>query len=427
MIPKEEKDSVGIFKQLLLDSKVDIDWDWNRTMKVICYDKRYKVIESIAEKKKVFQEYIDYKKNIEKEERKNKQKKIKQEFFEMLSKCTAINVKSSYRKIVPYIQNDHRFKSVEKESDRLDFFDDFIFEMVQKERRLKEEARDINIQLFRKLLEQKVYENQINDKSLWKNVKETLIGYSAFDNLDDLGRLQVWDEFIRDLTVREEEKRQKERYKKRKQERRVKQAFWLLINEFKKNKKINIDTRWKEFKNLVIDSEEFKKLELQGDDPREIFEDLMDDIEDKYKDDKKKLKSILKEKNVNLNHLKAEDFIELIYKDERVKEIDSENIKLFYEEIALKNLKKTKQDRYIDLLKTLSLTSESEYQMIRPKIEKDPSFLEIETDQERFHLFEDYVNYLRKKEKKRKRNKEEEEDYKDFQKRKEKILEKFNE
>lgn len=422
---EETQDFVAIFKQLLLDSKVEIDWDWNRAMKVICYDKRYKVIESIAEKKRIFQEFIDFKKNSEKEERRNKMKKIKEEFFEMLSKCTAITTKSSYRKIVPFIQNDPRFKAVEKDSERLDFFDDFIFELDQKERRIKEETKYIDMQLLRKLLEQKAYEKQITETSLWKNVKEMLVGYSVFDNLDDLGRLQVWDEFIRDLTLKEDEKREKERKKKKKIERRVKQAFWFLLLDFKKKGKINLDSRWKEFKNLVNETEEYKKVEQQGDDPREIFEDLIDDLEDKYKEDKKKLKIILKEKQVNLNNIKAEDFIDLIYKDERVKEIDGENIKLFYQEIAMKNLKKTKQDRYIDLLKTLNLKVDSEYQVFRLKIQNDPCFLDIETEQERKTLFEEYVAYLQRKEKKRKRGKEEE--YQDLKKRKEKLLEKMNE
>jgi len=40
----------------------------------------------------------------------------------MLSKCKEINQKSTFRKVLGYIQHDPRFKAVDRESDRFNFF-----------------------------------------------------------------------------------------------------------------------------------------------------------------------------------------------------------------------------------------------------------------------------------------------------------------
>lgn len=215
----------------MTDYNVQVDWDWPTTMKKIINDERYKALKSVQERRDVFNEYIEEKKIKDREERAAKLKKMKEEFTALLSECKEITFKSTYRKILPLIENDPRFKAIESEDLRMDLFDEYLYELEKKERKASESLRKESMDNFRKLLEKKAEEGEINYKSVWRKVYEKLKGNPAFEKVDKVDRMVVWDNFIRDLQRQEEEQRAKDRIKKKKQEKKNRAAFWVSCYE----------------------------------------------------------------------------------------------------------------------------------------------------------------------------------------------------
>jgi len=70
-----KEEAQNSFLQLLKESEIETDWDWNKAIKKIINDARYKVLESVSEKKELFNKYIQEKKETDREEKKREYKR----------------------------------------------------------------------------------------------------------------------------------------------------------------------------------------------------------------------------------------------------------------------------------------------------------------------------------------------------------------
>jgi pre-mRNA-processing factor 40 len=418
------------FFEMLKDQKVTTDMDWNKAYKYISQDRRYKLIESVQEKKKLFNDYIMNKKNKEKEIKKSRQTRQREDFFELLSKTNSINTYSTYKKILPIIQHDPRFLAVERESDRLEYFDDYIIDLYKKEKRTAEEMRNTQKDSFRKLLENRARIGKITTKTFWRDIADDFRGMPAYENLEKVDRLDVWLTFMRDFEIREEELKMREKHKKKKLEQKNRSIFWNYLKSLKLNRNSSYVELLPHIDSLPI---YYSVIEQSGPLPKEIFQDYVHELELEYRDDTKFLKNLLKEIHLNLDsqHFNSFDeffnFLKLKIKDkESFNKINEENLRSFFETEFINPDKKKKKyfDNFKDLLKSLpQMNAHSEFYDIRPLIVDSYAFESVPTEEERRMIFDEVVAKMKKKEKKRRR---EDEDLEELQRRKKQILNELN-
>eukprot|EP01080_Neovahlkampfia_damariscottae_P007606 gene7606-11929_t len=432
-ITQEEREEK--FFNLLKDCKITSDMDWNRAYKYISQEKRYKIIDSVNEKKALFAKYINQKKQKEKELKKSRQKKVKDDFFELLSKTHSISTNSTYKKILPMIEDDRRFLAVEREIDRLEYFDDFIIDLYKREKRTIEEMKSTQKSSFRKLLESRARAGKITTKTVWSDIYDDFRGMPVYENLEKLDRLDVWLKFIRDFEIREDEIKMKEKHKKKKKEQKHRSIFWNYL------KKLNL-TRHSKYIDIIqkIDKLEIyiDVIEQSGPLPKDIFDDYIHELQLEYKDDILFLNNLLNEARINLDVLSFNsydefyNFLRLKLKD-MISKLNENNLKDFYiseiENKSLRDDKKKKQyyQKFKKLLKNIpEIQSNSTYFDCRHLIVNSLEFESIQTEDEKKKIFDEYVEKLKKKEEKKRKREEESIDLEELQRRKRQILEELN-
>ncbi len=415
-----KEDAIKAFRSLL-DEKIDVSKegeakDWIFVMKKIANDERYKAIKNVNEKKAIFLDFVDMKKHQEREERRQRTKRVKEEFMELLSEIKnpefVVTSSSSFRKLLPFLEQDSRFQNLSKETDRLDFlywFDEYQKTLEVKEKKEQEQKKRSVLEAFRLLLIRKVEQGKINHQTLWKKIQEEIEETPEYKELDKVERFSVWDSFIREIQRIEDEKREKEREKKRKQEIRNRAALWKLLVQMHKNGEINVMTQWREFKSKIAENDIYKTVEQQpGPKPRHLFDEFLDDLEVKFQMDKKVMKTILKEHNISIElETPYQMVLDTISQDLRFNTIDASNVRVYYDDSIQKAKEKLehKRKKNIDKLKGLfketpTITLSTTFEQCKSLLEGKPE-LEALTEPDRLMAFEAYISKLRRKEERR--------------------------
>jgi hypothetical protein len=401
---KTKEEAVNVFKQLLEDAGVGIHWDWSTAMKKIINDRRYRALKKVSEKQAVFNQYIEEKKGREREELQGLRKKQREEFIQMLSELVPdINSRTPYRFILPKIQNDERFLTVRSEQDRLDFFDEYQYELGKKERKKQEQKRKEHMGKLKTLLLEKMEEGVITYKTSPRKMEELFQNEEWFQELSKSDCLAVWDDIMPILKRKEDERRESERQNRKKKEEEVKETFRNLLNKLRKeDRKLNVLSHWKEIKPLIKSEPVFNEiLEYNTINPRRLFETYLDYLELEYKADKKVIRSILKDLNFSITpETEFDQFYQAVSKDERLKTLDPDNVKILFEEMIHRAKKKEKKKekyakRFYDMLYNLGVTTDSTFDQIQSRAKEEKIWRKMKSDDMREELFNEYVRRLK--------------------------------
>uniref|UniRef100_A0A914Z6U9 Transcription elongation regulator 1 n=1 Tax=Panagrolaimus superbus TaxID=310955 RepID=A0A914Z6U9_9BILA len=199
-IPLEDRQRQ--FREMLVDRSVSANSTFQKELSKIVFDSRYLLL-SADERKKAFEEYAKERAEIERAEKKEKAKVAKEKYMELLKEAKDLHGKSNFQKFVNLYGKDERFKAVEKNRDREDYFNDWITELYAKEKEEKIKLRDESKAAFRELLESR---DDIRRNSKWSHVKKRIDEDPRYKGkgLDSELREQLFREFVSDLPKNEE-------------------------------------------------------------------------------------------------------------------------------------------------------------------------------------------------------------------------------
>jgi len=174
--------------------------------------------------------------------------------------------------------------------------------------------------------------------------------------------------------------------------------FQHLLDEYWVARKINVKTRWKEFKQNIKNDPRFLNLQeddVEGSTPAELFYDLIEDLEERYHKEKKRVKQILKEVQVNVNaQVSYETFVEAINKHENYQLLDESNLKFIYSDLQDKAVrveektKKKSKKKFLSTLKTLKITKGSTWDQVKGSL---PAENITFSEKEQKDLFEEHL------------------------------------
>ncbi|CAL0300387.1 unnamed protein product [Lupinus luteus] len=385
------------FKALLESVNVGSDWTWDRTMRVIINDKRYGALRTLGERKQAFNEYLNQRKKQEVEEKRMKQKKAREDFKKMLEESTELTSSTRWSKAVPIFENDERFKAVERDRDRRDMYDSFMEDLGNKERARAQVERKQNLMEFRMFLESCDF---IKASTQWRKVQDRLEADERCSRLQKIDRLEIFQDCLHDLAKEEEEQKKIQKEELRKTERKNRDEFRKLMEEHVAAGILTAKTNWRDYHSKVKDLPAYiaAASNTSGSIPKDLFEDVVEELEKQYNEEKSRIKDAVK--------LAKLVFDELL---ERAKEKEEKEAKK----------RKRLADDFFHLLSSIKdITASSKWEDYRPLIEDSQEFRSIGDENLCKGLFEEYIiqlkeeateNDWKRKEEKGKKEKDKEE------------------
>ena len=130
-----KEEAKAAFIELLLEKNITVDLTWEATMQRIIDDPRYKSLGSLSERKETFFEYVEKRKKDEERLQREQEKRMKENFFQLMRECKEVDIRCNYRKIYRLVENDERFKGVPTEEEREFLFETYLWE-VERDRRV---------------------------------------------------------------------------------------------------------------------------------------------------------------------------------------------------------------------------------------------------------------------------------------------------
>ncbi|XP_038680859.1 pre-mRNA-processing protein 40A-like isoform X3 [Tripterygium wilfordii] len=392
------------FKSLLESANVGSDWTWEQAMRVIINDKRYGALRTLGERKQAFNEFLGQKKKREVEERRIKQKKAREEFTKMLEESTELTSSTRWSKAMVIFENDERFKGVERERDRRDLFESYLEELGKKERVKAQEERKSNIMEYREYLESCDF---IKASTQWRKVQDRLEADERCSRLEKIDRLEIFQDYVRDLEKEEEEQRRKQKEDLRKAERKKRDEFRKLMEEHLSAGALTAKTHWRDYYLKVKDLPAYLDVasNTSGPTPKDLFEDVAEELEKQYHDDKTRIKDAVKLKKVALSSSwTLEEFRASIAEEIGSPPISDVNLKLILDELLErvrekeeKEAKKRKRlaDDFRDLLHSIKeINASSRWENSKELFQGSREYSSIGVENFCREIFEEYITEL---------------------------------
>lgn len=407
---EEAKDA---FKELLTSKGVGSDWSWENAMRLIINDRRYKALKSLGEKKQCFNEYLQQRKKFEKEEERMKIKKSKEDFETMLDESKAITRNMRFSQVKELFEDDPRWQAITSSSEREEMFLEHLKERDRRRRAEEKAERKRKMAAFTDLMREMP---AIKAGVTWRKAMTKLEGEEEYEALGKLDRLEAFDAYMRELDKAEAEEKERARLEKKAQEKVNRQKFEALLREHRDQGFIKPKMRWREYLPSLDGNELLKAVEKNssGARPKDLFHDILEEVEKLYEADRSKLKDLLKQHELDVTvDSTYEDFATALQEKavEEWEAVPTTHKELFFEEQlgkakdkAVRDEKKRSlaRDDFVRLLRhSRSIRADSSWEDVKQELESEPSFKAVESEQARLAAFDEFMTHLREKERDR--------------------------
>ncbi|KAF9601475.1 hypothetical protein IFM89_020242, partial [Coptis chinensis] len=378
---QEAKDA---FKALLESANVESDWNWEQAMRVIINDKRYGALRTLGERKQTFTEIA-----------------ISRSQFTYLSDILGLNptyeviVMKSYKAIAIF-EDDERLNAVERVRDREDLFESYLAELKKKEKAKAHEEHKRNIREYKQFLQSCDF---IKANSQWRKIQDRLEEDERCSRLEKLDRLDIFQEYINELEKEEEEQRKLQKEQMRRAERNNRDEFRKLMEGHVGDGTLTAKTHWREYHEKVKDSPQYvaASSNTSGATPKVLFEDVTEDLQKQYHDDKARIKEAIKLRKITMTSTwTLEDLKTAIAEELSSSSVSDINLELVFNELLEREINSTST---WDDCKPLFEDSQEYRSMVEESFKKD--------------VFEEYITHLQEKAKEKERKRMEEKEKKE--------------
>jgi pre-mRNA-processing factor 40 len=176
------------------------------------------------------------------------------------------------------LRDDARWRGVTNQRERAEIFEDYTRDLRVREKREREESKTKHASAFRACL----IDAGATSETTWRKIYEVVKDDPRCERCEPLARLDAFERLVRDLEREEVAKLAVERKAKAREERKRREDFVELLAESQDDGIITPRMPWKSFVKRIENDERYLRLcqNINGSRPRELFEDLIDEIED---------------------------------------------------------------------------------------------------------------------------------------------------
>ncbi|XP_062594928.1 pre-mRNA-processing factor 40 homolog B-like [Saccostrea cucullata] len=413
LVFKNKKEAMEAFKSLLKEKGVSSNASWEQALKLIVNDPRYGALRQLNERKQAFNEYKTKRAKEEKEEQRLRAKHAKEDLEHFLLHAEKMNSSVKYWKADDLFGDQDVWRRVD-DRDRREIFDDVVHMLAKKEKEESKSLRKRNTKVFTEILDSMP---SLTFCTTWSEASQMLLDNPRFTddpdlhNMDKEDALICFEEHIRLLEQENDDEKERERRRGKRQQRKNREGFLVLLDELHEQGKLNSMSLWMDLYRIISQDVRFTNMLGQpGSTPLDLFKFYVEDLKARFHDEKKIVKEILKEKGflVEVSTL-FEDFAGQIAADRRANSLDTGNIKLTYNSLIEKAEAREKErlkeearklrkleSQFRTALKqvTPAIEPDTKWEEIKDKLERESVFEAITLESERIRLFKEYQAVL---------------------------------
>ncbi|KIY49463.1 hypothetical protein FISHEDRAFT_41666, partial [Fistulina hepatica ATCC 64428] len=276
------EDGEKAFLHLLRKAGVDATWTWDQTMRAIITDPLYKALNSLAEKKSVYQKYTTSLKQKEQEEREARLAKLRPAVRNMLKGNPAVFHYTTFPTADRLFAQHPIWQQARIEAERKLIFEEYVNELRQREVQEARNSRSRSISKVNQLFKQL----GVNVITRWRTAQRMLFDSDEWVNDPELHKLPTLDillafeDYARMIEREYEEQSRRQQVEKTRRERKAREVFKELIQELADAGHIKARTKWKEIYPLIKDDIRYTDiLGNPGSNPIELFWDKIDALD----------------------------------------------------------------------------------------------------------------------------------------------------
>jgi len=386
------------FTDLLTEKGVKSTMKWEEALKLIQEDRRFQALEKASARKQAFAEWGSQAKKREKEEEREKRKKGKDDFIEHLAKWEDLKPNTRYKDMAEKFFDQDWFKLIDEE-ERDDLFQDF---MDENEKKAKEERRKKRKEVVDKIKAEYEENKEISVTSRFRDVQNLMKENEDFKWLSKLEALTSWEEWVEEEAKKEVDTKNKEKYR---QERLARDAFRDLLGTHQYDGNVKMTTTWRSFAKQVVDDDKYVKLVgTTGSTAHDIFDDYVEELNEKYKADRAQIKKWAKGRGLVvtssstydwfLDELKDEDGFAAVSEETKKMTFDSLIGKAKEQDEDIEKNAKKNRKRFVELLqKTREVAAHTTYEDAEKLLSVSPAWDAVDegTRRQCFDIFVDQL------------------------------------
>ncbi|KAF9192850.1 PRP40 pre-mRNA processing factor 40 [Haplosporangium sp. Z 767] len=415
---KEEAEEA--FKNLLRETGVTSTWDWDQTMRAVVTNPMYRALKTATERKSAFQDYVAERRIQEKEEEKARLQKQKQDFLDLLAASDKVTHASRYTTISRLFADEPAFKAIEDDRLRFSIFDNYVGDLIRKEKEEARQRRKDGMAALASLLQSM---DEITLMTRWTEARELFQARTEFKEseairiLNKIDQLTVYEDHIKHLEREYDQKRARERILRKRAERKRREAFKEVLSEQRSKGHLNAKTCWMQIHPLIKDDPRYLDILGQpGSTAMELFWDVVEELDERLYQDRKMIQDVLRSVDyVVLPETDFDSFAAVVAKQEKAAHIPTEDLKLIFEQQLSKAVHYAKEEKrrqekqarkraesFRFILKSLDppVTIESNWEeasLIKGKVESTPEYAALENDEQRKGVFDRFIEYLKER------------------------------
>lgn len=395
--PEERR---AAFQALLTDKGAKASMKWEEALKLIQEDPRFNALNTAGERKQEFSIWVNQSKKREKEEEREKKKQAKDDFSLALTNWKELKVTSRYKDAAEAFYQEEWFKLME-EDDRDELFQDFMDEYEKKSKEDRRKQRKDYVEKIKKTYDE---HEKISVTSRWKDVQDLLRDDDTFRWLSKLEALTSWEEWVAETEKKEVQTKSVAQFR---HSRKSRDSFRELLQELYDVGKLKGDSSWRHFVRDydIADKTEYLGLVgMGGSTPHDLFDDFLEELENKYNTDRAKIKKYAKAASMIVTSSSTfEWFEETLSKEEGYKQIPEDTRRQVFESLHVKakeqdeaqeKLAKKNRKKFVELLqKTREVTAKTNYEQAEKMLKSKPEWDTVEEDTRKqcFSIFVDQL------------------------------------
>jgi len=411
------EEAEAAFFKLLRRAGVQPDWTWPQAMRAVVKDPQYRAIKDPKDRQTAFEKYVAEFRAQEQEREKERQAKLRNDFFMMLSRHPEIKYYSRWKTVRPIIASETIFKSAKTDEERETFFieyrDDLYKNHVANEDAKKKAGLDELAALLKTM--------NLKFDTKWQEAQTLILENEHFKTddrfliLTQMDILKTVEVHIKALERQNNEDRQQQKLLKQRQERKNRDSFKDLLQELKSSGKIKAGSNWCDIYDDIVDDPRYDNMLGQtGSSPLDLFWEVVVEEDKKLEATLQEVKDTLRAARFNVTpKTSLEEFMSIVRTDRRISHINRVSMEAIFNRLHDDELRRDEEDKRhaerkhhdaIDDLRSKirrldpPVTLSDTWEKVRPRVEKSKEYKVLKTDELRRAAFEKHLRRLKEKE-----------------------------
>ncbi|CAG8384673.1 unnamed protein product [Penicillium salamii] len=410
----EEAESA--FMKLLKRHNVQADWTWEQTMRATIKDPQFRALKDPRDRKAAFEKYAVDVRMQEKDRAKERFAKLRADFNTMLKRHPEIKHYSRWKTIRPIIEGETTFRSTNEEEERRQLFDEYIISLkkahIDQEAVKRKAALDELADILGSL--------NLEPYTRWAEANEMIHAHNKFQSdekfksLTKSDVLTAFEDHIKTLERAFNDARQQHKAARARKERKNREQFVMLLKELKSQGKIKAGSKWMNICPLIKDDPRYHGILGQpGSSPLDLFWDMVEEEERSLRGPRNDVLDVLDDKRFEVTaETTFDEFNTVISSDRRTSKIDSDILKLLFERIQDKAIRRNEDEKHaadrhqrraVDALRSRikrlepPVRATDTWAEVQPRLEKYDEYKDLETDELRESAFEKAIRRMKER------------------------------